>query len=147
MRRNYDRPDPKAVIKSVRLVLEKHDIDQLNKDAYSFLITHAGFIAHFNHQGFKDTYRRNLDVFVEAFLTQHGRGWDWFLDSSSSYLYDVTYKGVMLADIVRELRALFVQWAPIVNAEEAGRKRARKEQQLAALAGELGYELVKKGGE
>lgn len=147
MIRNYDRPDPKAVVRSVRKVLEKHDIDQLTKGAYGFLITHAGFIAHYDHEGFKDTYRRNLDVFVGNFLSQLGHGWDVFLNNSGSYLYDVSYRGVVLADIIRELRALFVQWAPIVNAEEASRKRARKEQQLAQMAQELGYELVKKGGD
>jgi hypothetical protein len=147
MVRDYDKPDFRKVIRSIEKVLQNHDIDQLTRPAYQFVITHCGFIAHYDHDGFKDTYRRNLDVFVGSFLGQRGRGWDVWLDNRGSYLYDVSYRGVMLADIIRELRTIFAQWAPMVKAEEASRRRVAQEKHLASLAAELGYELVKKGGE
>lgn len=142
--RNYDRPDPGRVVTNLRKVLASGDMTLLQKGSYQFLITHCGFIAHYNQRGFIDTYRGDLPAFVATFLGQMGFGWDTFLENPSSYLYDVSYKGRMLADIIRELVPIFQAFQPVIAAAHADRQRRQSEAALRALADELGYTLVPK---
>ena len=144
--REYDHPDPTRVVDNIRKVLERGDMALLEKGAYQFLIIHCGFIAHYDHQGFIATYRDDLPSYVHQFLSQHGNGWDTWLTNERSYLYDVSYKGKMLADIIRELIPIFEWHQPAIEAAYADRQKAKAEALLRRLAGDLGYELVKKGG-
>ena len=142
--RNYDRPDPGRVVANLRRVLAQGDMTLLQRGSYEFLITHCGFIAHYNRAGFIDTYRRDLPRFVSTFLEQMGFGWDAFLDNPRSYLYDVSYKGRMLADIIRELVPIFQMFRPVVEAAHRDQKRKQDEATLHFLAAKLGYTVVPK---
>ena len=62
------------IIKNFREVVENKDIDRMHKELYEFLTLSCGFIAHYNIEGFKDTYRnpRNFaGVFIKHFDKEH----------------------------------------------------------------------------
>lgn len=52
----------KGIIKSMDAVLKSGDISKLTKDCYNFTMNVSGFIAHYNHQGFMDTYSNTKDL-------------------------------------------------------------------------------------
>lgn len=143
--RNYDKPDPARVVANIRKVLATGNMELLEKGSYELLITHCGFIAHFNHAGFIATYKDDMVSFVCSFLEQHGMGWATYLDSPRSYLYDVSYKGELLADIIRELIPIFRAYQPAIEVAQKDRARRVAEGHLRVLAEELGYDLVKRG--
>lgn len=142
--RNYDNPDPKAVLRNVAGVLKNQDMGLLHEPAYRFLITHCGFIAHYDLAGFKATYRDHLDGFVQEFLEQGLGSWEVYLNNSSSYLYDTSYRGVMLHEIVRDLLSIFQRYQDQTNTVAEARRRAQKVATLNRLAGELGYTVAPK---
>jgi hypothetical protein len=45
------------VVRNFRKVIEARDISLMNKELYQFLNLYCGFIAHYNINGFKATYR------------------------------------------------------------------------------------------
>ena len=61
-----------ALIKNFKEVIEKKDITRMNRELYEFLHLHCGFIAHYDINGFKDTYRRPMD-FAEVFIRHFDR--------------------------------------------------------------------------
>jgi hypothetical protein len=61
-----------AVVRNFRRVIEARDINLMKPKLYDFLIMHCGFIAHFNIDGFKTTYRRPND-FAEVFIRHFDR--------------------------------------------------------------------------
>ncbi len=63
-----------SLIKNFKEVIEHKDIDGVNKELYEFLTLSCGFIAHYNIEGFKATYRSPRDfaeVFIRHFDRQH----------------------------------------------------------------------------
>ena len=63
-----------AVIKNFKEVIETRNIDKMNKELYEFLNLYCGFIAHYNINGFKDTYRNPRDfagIFIRHFDRNH----------------------------------------------------------------------------
>jgi hypothetical protein len=63
-----------AVIKNFKEVIETRNIDKMNKELYEFLHLHGGFIAHYDINGFKATYKSPRDfaeVFIRHFDRQH----------------------------------------------------------------------------
>jgi hypothetical protein len=63
-----------AVIKNFKEVIETRNIDKMNKELYQFLNLYCGFIAHYDINGFKATYRDPQDfaeVFIRHFDRQH----------------------------------------------------------------------------
>jgi len=144
--RNYDTPNPARVVANIREVLATGNMEALEKGSYNFLTTHCGFIAHCDQQGFIATYKDDLVSFVHQFLSQMGGGWKIYLDNPGSYLYDVSYRGKLLADIVRELLPIFHAYQPAIEAHQKERARRVAEGHLRILAEELGYDLMKKGG-
>ncbi len=144
MVRNYDSPDPKLVIANLRKVLANADMSQLSKGAYDFLNLHCGFIAHYNHAGFIGVYRDDMPSFVDGFLSQLGMGWSTFLENQHSYLYDVSYRGVLVADIIRQLIPIFEGAKGRLERLHEARERQRKLVALQSLAAELGYNVAPK---
>ncbi|MBI4201190.1 MAG: hypothetical protein HY531_02745 [Chloroflexi bacterium] len=140
--RNYDRPNPARVVANIRKVLASGDMELLENGSYEFLITHCGFIAHYNHAGFIATFKEDLVSFVHQFLSQHGMGWETWLDNRRSYLYDVSYQGKLVADIIREMIPIFMAYQPAIEVAQKDRARRIAEGHLRALAEELGYDLV-----
>jgi hypothetical protein len=62
------------VIKNFQQVIENKDIDRMNKELYEFLNLYCGFIAHYDINGFKATYKSPRDfaeVFTRHFDRQH----------------------------------------------------------------------------
>ena len=142
--RDYASPDPRSVVSNIRKVLDTQDMSYLSKGAYAFLITHCGFIAHYNQTGFIETYKGDMAGFVDGFLSQMGMGWDVWLNNPRSYLYDTSYKGKLVADIVRELVLLFTASRERIVATQTERVYNEAEQHLRAMAEKLGYNLVKR---
>jgi hypothetical protein len=63
-----------AVTKNFQEVIETKDTGRMTKELYEFLILHCGFIAHFDINGFKATYRSPQDfagVFIRHFDREH----------------------------------------------------------------------------
>lgn len=144
MVRNYDSPDPTRVVANIKRVLEKQDMTLLAKGSYDLLTIHCGFIAHYDQGGFIATYRDDLPAFVGQFLDQRLiGGWDNYLQNPRTYLYDVSYRGKMLADIIRELIPIFEAYRPAIEAAHVLHRRMDAEERLHALAKQLGYEVVK----
>ena len=63
---------PPSVIKNFKEVIETRDIDRINKELYDFLTLHCAFIAHYDINGFKATYRAPRD-FAEVFIRHFDR--------------------------------------------------------------------------
>ena len=61
-----------AVIKNFQQVIENRDIDRMNKELYEFLNLYCGFIAHYDINGFKATYKSPRD-FAEVFIKHFDR--------------------------------------------------------------------------
>lgn len=142
--RNYDTPDPVRVVGNIKKVLETGQMTLLQKGAYTFLITHCGFIAHYDQNGFIETYRGDMPRFVNSFLTQHGSGWESWINNRGSYLYDVSYRGKLLAEIIQELIPIFTWQQPAIEAAHNDQRQLVAVARLRALAEELGYDLTKK---
>jgi len=63
-----------AVIKNFKEVIETGNIDKMSKELYEFLHLHCGFIAHYDINGFKATYKSPRDfaeVFIRHFDKEH----------------------------------------------------------------------------
>ena len=61
-----------AVIRNFKEVIESSDIDRMNKELYHFLTLYCGFIAHYDINGFKATYKAPRD-FAEVFIRHFDR--------------------------------------------------------------------------
>ena len=142
--RNYQSPNPARVIENLTKILSAGDMTLLEKGSYDFIITHCGYIAHYDRPGFIDTYRADMPSFVDTFLSGMGVGWDTFLDNRKSFLFLITYKDRPLSDIIRELIPIFQEHKPAIDAAHHGRKKARHLARLRFLAEELGYDLLPK---
>ena len=89
------------IIKNFREVVENKDIDRMHKELYEFLTLSCGFIAHYNIEGFKDTYRnpRNFaGVFIKHFDKEH-RYYNGIYPCHESHYKDT---GLTKAEIKRE---------------------------------------------
>lgn len=142
--RNHNKPDPALVVANIRHVLDKQNMALLQKGSYEFLITHTGFIAHYDQQGFIETFKDDLPSFVHQFLSQGGMGWSTWLNDKASFLYDVSYKGKLLAEIVQELILIFQAYEPAIKSAHTLHRESDQLSQLHAMADCLGYDLVKR---
>ena len=61
-----------AVIKNFKEIIENKDIGRMHKELYEFLHLHCGFIAHYDINGFKATYKNPRD-FAEVFIRHFDR--------------------------------------------------------------------------
>ena len=61
-----------AVIRNFKEVIESRNIDRMSKELYDFLTLYCGFIAHYDINGFKATYRVPRD-FAEVFIGHFDR--------------------------------------------------------------------------
>jgi hypothetical protein len=62
------------VVKNFMQVIEKRDINLMNKELYQFLNLYCGFIAHYNSDGFKAAYSCPRDFagyFIRHFDREH----------------------------------------------------------------------------
>jgi len=62
------------VVRKFRQVIEKRDMNLMDKELYEFLNLYCGFIAHYNIYGFREIYtppREFADVFIRHFDRDH----------------------------------------------------------------------------
>jgi hypothetical protein len=119
-----------AVIKNFQEVIETKDIGRMRRELYEFLILHCGFIAHYNINGFKATYRSPQDfagVFIRHFDREH-RYYNGVYACHESPYKDT---GLTKAEMKREFEK-------IVNMHKEGiahwaREELRKERYVAYL--------------
>ena len=79
-----------AVIKNFKEVIENKNIDRMNKELYEFLHLHCGFIAHYDINGFKATYKKPRD-FAEVFIRHFDREHPYY--SGIYRCHEEVYKG------------------------------------------------------
>jgi hypothetical protein len=119
-----------AVIKNFQEVIVSKDISKVNKELYEFLNLYCGFIAHYDINGFKATYRSPRD-FAEVFI----RHFDWehpyYNGVYSCHETPYKDKGMTKAEIKREFERIvnlhkesIARWA---------KEEARKERYAAYL--------------
>jgi hypothetical protein len=62
------------IVKNFKEIVEHRDIDRMGKELYDFLTLNCGFIAHYDINGFKSTYKSPRDfagVFIKHFDSRH----------------------------------------------------------------------------
>jgi hypothetical protein len=94
-----------AVIKNFKEVIENRDIDRMNKELYNFLTLYCGFIAHYNIDGFKETYRAPRD-FADVFIRHFDRGHRYYNGTYACHQEAYKDTGVTKAEIKREFERI-----------------------------------------
>ena len=94
-----------AVIKNFKEVIETRNIDKMTKELYEFLHLHCGFIAHYDINGFKATYKSPRD-FAEVFIRHFDREHPYY--SGVYRCHEEPYKetGLTKAQIKREFEGI-----------------------------------------
>ncbi len=105
------------VIRNFQQVIKNKDIGRMNKELYEFLNLYCGFIAHYNIDGFKATYKSPRD-FAEVFIRHFDRQHRYY--SGIYGCHESPYKetGMTKAQIKREFDLIvelhkerIIQWA------------------------------------
>ena len=97
-----------AVIKNFKEVIETRNIDKMNKELYQFLNLYCGFIAHYDINGFKATYRDPRDfteVFIRHFDPQHR----YYQGIYSCHQEPYKDTGLTKAEIKKEFERIIVE--------------------------------------
>jgi hypothetical protein len=92
-----------AVIRNFKEVIESRDINRMNKELYDFLTLYCGFIAHYDINGFKATYRRPLD-FAEVFIKHFDREHRYYSGIYACHQEPYKDTGLTKADIKKEFK-------------------------------------------
>lgn len=67
---DYTKTKCRRVLNSITKVLETNDMEQLSKQAYTFCTHKLGFIAHYDHGGFKGVYKQlGVKKFAQNLIT------------------------------------------------------------------------------
>lgn len=93
------------VIRNFKEVIENRDINRMNKELYNFLNLYCGFIAHYNIEGFKETYRAPRD-FAEVFIRHFDRGHRYYNGTYACHQTPYKDTGLTKADIKREFERI-----------------------------------------
>ena len=94
-----------AVIKNFQEVIETRKIDKMNKELYEFLNLYCGFIAHYNINGFKDTYR-NPREFADTFIRHFDRNHPYFSQIYACHQESYKDTGLTKAQIKSEFEKI-----------------------------------------
>jgi len=96
---------PIAIIRNFNEVIESRDIDRMNRELYHFLTLNCSFIAHYDINGFKATYRSPMD-FAEVFIRHFDREHRYY--SGTYACHQELYKGTGLtkAEIKKEFERM-----------------------------------------
>ncbi len=94
-----------AVIKNFKEVIESRSIEKMNKELYDFLNLHCGFIAHYNINGFKDTYRNPRD-FAEVFIRHFDKAHRYYNGIYACHESPYNDTGLTKAEIKREFEKI-----------------------------------------
>ena len=112
-----------AVIKNFQEVIEKKDINRMNKELYNFLNLYCGFIAHYDINGFKDAYKDPRD-FAEVFIRHFDRKHQYYSGIYSCHQEAYKDTGLTKAEIKKEFARIVDQHKDQISqwAEEEQRK-------------------------
>jgi hypothetical protein len=93
------------VIKNFKEVIENRDINKMTKELYDFLTLYCGFIAHYDINGFKATYKAPRD-FAEVFIRHFDKKHRYY--SRTYACHQEPYKGTGLtkAEIKEEFERI-----------------------------------------
>lgn len=94
-----------ALIKNFQEVIEKKDINRMNKELYDFLHLYCGFIAHYDINGFKGTYKDPTD-FAEVFIRHFDREHRYYSEIYSCHESPYKDTGLTKAEIKREFERI-----------------------------------------
>ena len=94
-----------AVIKNFKEVIENKDINRMNKELYDFLNLHCGFIAHYDINGFKHTYRDPRN-FAEVFINHFDRTHPYYSRTYACHREPYKDTGLTKADIKEEFERI-----------------------------------------
>jgi len=83
-----------AIVKSVVSTIKKGNIELLTKKAYNFVMLASGFIAHYNHQGFKYYYEDTKNLRDDLLHCQSSNQWDNFSQGHVDYEYMMQKKKI-----------------------------------------------------
>ena len=117
------------VVRNFRQVIEARDLSLMKDELYQFLILHCAFIAHYNIDGFKATYRDPKD-FAGVFIRHFDRAHGYFCNTYRCD--DAGYKdtGYTVADIKQEFCRIVDAHIEVVAMWAEGEQRRER---LAAL--------------
>jgi len=94
-----------SVIKNFQEVIETRNIDKMNKELYQFLNLYCGFIAHYDINGFKDTYR-NPREFADTFIRHFDRNHPYFSQIYACHQESYKDTGLTKAQIKSEFEKI-----------------------------------------
>jgi hypothetical protein len=97
-----------AVIKNFKEVIENRNIDKMNKELYEFLHLHCGFIAHYDINGFKATYKSPRD-FAEVFFRHFDRQHQYYQGIYACHQEPYKDTGLTKAEIKKEFERIVGQ--------------------------------------
>lgn len=81
-----------AIIKNITEVVRTSDIQLLSKKSYDFLYLASGFIAHYDHSGFKSYYEHGWALRRDIFEYRSINQWDNFYRGEKDYEYYMSKK-------------------------------------------------------
>lgn len=94
----------KRIINNIISVFELQDMTRLTKTSYEHLILYSGFIAHYSHNGFINTYKDDLPLFTKRLFNNLMRlKRQGYFDNPTSYLLDDPYNDMTKLDVQKEL--------------------------------------------
>jgi hypothetical protein len=94
-----------AVIRNFKEVIESRDIDRMRKELYHFLTLYCGFIAHYDINGFKATYRAPRD-FADVFIRHFDREHRYYNGTYACHQEPYKDTGLTKAEIKREFERI-----------------------------------------
>ena len=94
-----------TVIKNFQEVIETREIGRMTKELYEFLILHCGFIAHYDINGFKATYKSPQD-FAEVFIRHFDREHPYYNGVYAYHESPYRNTGMTKAEIKREFEKI-----------------------------------------
>lgn len=94
-----------AIIKNFKEVIEARSIDKMNKELYQFFNLYCGFIAHYDINGFKDTYRNPRD-FADTFIRHFDRNHPYFSQIYACHQESYKDTGLTKAQIKSEFEKI-----------------------------------------
>jgi hypothetical protein len=93
------------VIRNFKDVVESRNIDLMSNELYEFLTLYCGFIAHYDINGFKATYKAPRD-FAEVFIRHFDRGHPYYSGVYACHQTPYKETGLTKADIKGEFERI-----------------------------------------
>jgi hypothetical protein len=76
-----------SIINNLVMVIKTGNMNSLSIDAYHFIITAIGFIAHYNIDGFREYYDKAARLKNDIIVFQKDNQWSNFHEGEDGYAY------------------------------------------------------------